>query len=78
MRGKVKGEDEIFALFSPSAAQRKKSFWNSSETFGFLNLFLQKKGLSRRRHLRRSRATEGEAVKSKKGRLKKLIVYKPT
>ena len=34
MRGKVKGEDEIFALFAPSAAQRKKSFWNSSETAG--------------------------------------------
>ena len=40
------------------AVHEQKSFWNSSETFGFLNLFLQKKGLSRRRHSRRSRGLE--------------------
>ena len=38
-------------------AKRKKSFWSSSETFGFLNLFLQKKVKETEGIRERSRAT---------------------
>ena len=49
-------------------AKRKKSFWNSSETFGFLTLFLQKKVLSRRRHW-----SEASILKAKPSNQKRTI-----